>query len=128
MSHAGGDLTERFDAAQALGEREDFRFRAELFSRGSAAVDAEGDHPTAHRLPVLLDGNFALRVGGEAGIVHGENVRGRLQGERDGRGVFGGRFGSEMECLETSVGEPAVEGAWDRPDCVLEKGQTIVEL
>lgn len=77
---------------------------------------------------MLLDGDFAVRVGFDAWVVDGDDVRGSFEGGGDDGGVFGGFAGAQVEGFEASVGEPAVEGGGDGADGVLEEGQAFVDV
>lgn len=68
---------------------------------------------------MLLDGNCALGVGVNTGVVDEVDVRRRLEGLSDEGGVLGRFAGTEMESLKTAVGEPAVEWRGDSTDGVL---------
>lgn len=93
----------------------------------AAAFDAETQHAAAHAVAVLLQGDCVLGVGGEAGVVDGDDVRGGIEGGGDGGGVVGGFAGAEVEGFEAAVSEPAVECRGHGADCVLQEGQTFVE-
>lgn len=67
-----------------------------------------------------------LRVGGEARVVDGDDVRGGSEGCGDGGGVVGGFAGAEVEGLEAAVSEPAVKRRWNGADCVLQERETFV--
>lgn len=77
---------------------------------------------------MLLEGDCAVRVRVEAWVVDGCDEGRRLEGMSDHGGVVGGFAGTEVEGLETAVGEPAVEGGGDGADGVLEEGETGIEL
>ena len=92
-----------------------------------AAVDAEAQHAAAETVAVLLEGDLALLVGVGAGVVDEENVGVALKGLADGGCVLGGLAGAEVQGLDTTVGEPAVEGRRNGANGVLEEGETLKE-
>ena len=76
---------------------------------------------------MLLESDGALDVGGEAGVVDGEDVGMGGKGGGDEGGVMGGFTGAEVESLEAAVGEKAVEGGGDGADGVLEEGKAVAD-
>ena len=76
---------------------------------------------------MLLLGDGSLGVRGKTGVVHGDDVGGGIEGFGQELGGDGGLLGAEVEGLETAVGEPAVEGAGDGTDGVLEVGERVVD-
>lgn len=71
---------------------------------------------------MLFKGDVALGMGLDAWVVDGDDVWGRFEGGGDGRCVFRGFAGAQVEGFEASVGEPAVEGGGDGTYSVLEEG------
>ena len=69
VGHGAGHFDERLDTAETLGEREDAGRLAEALGCLVAAADAEREHPPAHAVAVLLQGDSALGVRGQAGVV-----------------------------------------------------------
>lgn len=128
VGHAAGKLDKRLDTTKRLGEGEDASLGAEALGSSVAALDAEGEHTAAHGVTVLLDGDGALGVGVEAGVVDGNDVGRGLEGGGDGGSVAGGLAGAEVEGLEAAVGEPAVKGRGDGANGVLEEREALVEV
>lgn len=128
MCHATGQLDQTLDAAEGLGEGEDLCELAEALGGGVTALDAEGEHAAAHAVAVLALGDGSVRVGVEARVVDGDDVRGGLEGGRDGRGVARGLAGAEVERLQPPVGEPRVKGRGHGADGVLEEAQALLEV
>ena len=128
MRHGGRHFAQRFDAAERLGEHEDLGVLTEALGDRGAAFEPEGEHTAAHTVAVLFDGDGALRVGLQAGVVDRNDVGRGFQSGRDGHGVLGGSSGAKVKGLEAAVGEPAVEGAGNGTDCVLEEGESFFEL
>lgn len=90
MGHAAGDFAQTLDPAQALGEDEDAGVLAEPFGSIFAALDTETEHSASAAVPVLLDGDFSLRVGFYAWVVDFCDVGGSFESVCDGSGVGGG--------------------------------------
>lgn len=127
MGHARGDLAKRLDTTQRLSQREDLGVLAEVVRGSLATLDTEAQHTTAHAVAVLLERDLAVRVGVDSGVVDGDNVGGGLEGESHGGGIGGRLTGAQVQGLQTTVGEPAVEGGGDGADGVLEEGETLLE-
>lgn len=127
MGHARGYLAQTLNTTQTLGQSEDVGILAELVGGFLAALNAEAEHSASHAIAVLLQGNLAVRVGVNAGVVDGNDKRRRLEGQGDGGGILGGLAGAQMEGLETAVGEPAIESRRDGSDGVLEEGEALVQ-
>lgn len=127
MCHVGRNLAERFDTTERLGQGEDLGLLAELAGPLLAALDTERQHASAHSVAVLLDGNLALGVGVEAGVIDVEDVLVLDEGVGNEGGVGGGLAGTEVEGLQAAVGEPRVESGGDGADGVLEEGEAGVE-
>lgn len=128
VGHGAGDLDERLDTAEGLGKDEELGGLAEAFGGFAASLDAEAEHATAHSVAVLLEGDLAVWVGVDAGVVDSLDVRGGLEGTGNQGCVCGGLSGTEMEGLETAVGQPAVKGRGDGTNGVLEEGQSGLDL
>lgn len=128
VGHAGGELDQALDAAEALGEGEEAGELAEAAGGGVAAAEAEGQHAAAHAGAVLAEGDGAVGVGVQAGVVDGEDGGVGLEGAGDGGGVGGGLAGAQVQRLEAPVGEPAVEGGGDGADGVLQEGEAGAEV
>lgn len=128
MGHAAGDFNQTLDTTEGLGEGEELSGLAEALGGIVTAADAEGKHTTSHAVAVLLDGEVAMGVRVEAGVVDGDDVRRSLEGVGDGGGILGGFTGTEVEGLEASVGEPRVKGGRDGADGVLEEAEALLEV
>lgn len=63
----------------------------------------------------------------ETGIVDCENVRGSVESGSDSGGIASSFSGAQMESFEAAVSEPAVKGARNGSDGVLEEFETVVE-
>ena len=70
---------------------------------------------------------MVLRVGLEAGVVDGDDVRGGGEGAGEEGGVGGGLAGAQVQGFETAVGEEAVEGGGHGADGVLQEGEAGVQ-
>lgn len=128
VGHAAGKLDQRLNATQGLGEREDACLGAEALSSSMSALDAERKHTAAHGVAVLLDSNGALRVRVKTGIVDRNDVRRGLESSSHGGSVASSFAGTEMQSLQTTVGEPAVKRRRDGANGVLEERQAGVEI
>lgn len=128
MGHAGWDLAETLNTSQALGQREDLGILTEEVGRSLAALDAEAEHTTTHAIPVLLNGDFSVRVGVKTGIVDGNNMRGRFEGLSHDGGVLGSLARTQVQGLQTAVGEPAVKGRGNGTDGVLQESKALVQV
>jgi len=128
MRHGPGDLDQALHPAQALGQREDARGLAEALGGLVAAADAEREHAAAHAVAVLLQGDGAVRVRGQAGVVDYDDVRGGLEGLGDERGVGGCLARAQVQRLEAAVREPGVEGRGHGADGVLQEREPLVQL
>lgn len=127
VGHAGRHLAKRLDTTQTLGQGEDLGVFAEEVSGFLAALDTEAQHTTTHAVAVLLDGNGTVGVRVNAGVVDGDDIGGSLEGLGDGGGVGSGLARTQVEGLETTVGEPAVEGGGDGADSVLEEREALLQ-
>lgn len=127
MGHARGDLAKRLDTTKRLSKREDLGVLAEVVRSSLTTLNAEAEHTTAHTVAVLLERDLAVRVGVDTGVVDGDNVRGSLEGESHSGGIGGRLAGAQVQGLQTTVGEPAVEGGGDGADGVLEEGEALLE-
>lgn len=127
VGHAGRHLAKRLDTTQTLGQSEDLGVLAEEMSGFLAALDTEAQHTAAHAVAVLLDGNGTVGVRVNAGVVDGDDVGRSLEGLGDGGGVSGSLARTQVEGLETTVGEPAVEGGGDSADGVLEERKALLQ-
>ena len=76
---------------------------------------------------MLLEGDGALRVRGQAGVVDRNDVGGRGEGGGDDEGVVRRFTRAEVERFKAAVCEPAVEGGGDSANGVLEEGEPRVE-
>ena len=92
-----------------------------------AAVDAEAQHAAAETVTVLLESDLALLVGVGAGVVDEQDVGVDLEGLADGGCVLGGLAGAEVQGLDATVSEPAVEGRRNGANGVLEEGEAFEE-
>lgn len=127
MSHARGDLAEGLDTTQRLSQRKHLGVLAEVVRSSLATLDPEAEHTTTHSIAVLLDRDLAVRVGVNARVVDGDDVRGSLEGERDGGGISSRLAGAKVQRLQAAVSEPAVEGGGDGADSVLEEREALLE-
>lgn len=128
VGHGAGDFDKRLDATQRLGKGEDLGRLAEALGCLVAALDAEREHTTAHAVAVLLQRDGALSVRVQAGVVDADDVGRGLERSGNAGCVLGGLAGAQVQGLETTVGEPAVEGAGDGANGVLQERQTFVQL
>lgn len=127
VGHGSWNLAEGLDTTKGLGKGEDLGLLAELSGGGTSGSNTEGEHTTVGVLAVLLESNLALRVGVKTWVVDEGDEGGGLESSGDLGGVLRGLAGTEMEGLETTVGEPRVEGGWDGADGVLEESETLSE-
>lgn len=121
VGHGSWNLAERLNATKRLGKDEEVGGLAEALGSLSSALDAEREHTTSHSVAVLLHGNLAVWVRLKTWVVDGDDVWGGLESLSNCSCVGGGLAGTEMESLETTVGEPAVECGWDSTNSVLEE-------
>src|SRR5690348_1309844 len=128
MCHAAGHLDKTLHTAQTLRKREDLCGFAESLCGLFSAVNSEAEHASTHAVAVLLYRDFPVRVGFDARVVDGLDVRGGFESSSDSGCVLGGFAGTEVEGLQTTVGQPAIEGGGDSADGVLEEGETFLEL
>lgn len=128
VRHAGGHLDEGFDASQGFGEREDLRELAESVGRCLVAPETEAQHAAAHAVAVLGYCDLSLRVRCGARVVDGRDEGVGLERRGDGCRVDGRLARTQVKCLETTVGEPAVKGRWNAADCVLEEAEALVSV
>ena len=128
VGHAAGQFDQTLYSTERLGQGEQLGGLAEALGSGVAALDTEGQHTAAHTVAVLLQSNSAVRMAGKAGVVDSYDERRSLQGGGNGGSIGGGLPGAEVQGLETSVGQPGVEGRRDGADGVLEESQAILEL
>lgn len=127
MGHAGGNLAERLNTTKRLSEREHLGILAEVVRSSLATLNAEAQHTTTHTVAVLLEGNLAVGVGVNTRVVDGDNMRRSLEGESHSGGIGGSLAGTQVEGLQTTVSEPAVEGGGDGADGILEERETLLE-
>lgn len=127
VGHAGGNLAETLDTTQTLSQGEDLSVLAEAVGSLLAALDAEAEHTAAHAVAVLLEGNSALRVGVKTGVVDGDNVGRRLEGLGHNGGVLSGLTSTQVQGLQTTVSEPAVEGRGNGTNGVLEESEALLQ-
>lgn len=127
MGHAGRHLTQTLNTSKTLGEGEDLSVLAEIVSSLLAALNAEAEHTTAHTLTVLLEGNSAVGVGVNAGVVDGDDVGRGFKGIGNDSGVLGRLAGAKVQGLQTAVSEPAVECGGDGADGVLKEAEALLE-
>lgn len=127
VGHARGNLTQTLNTTQTLGQSEDLGVLAEKVSSLLATLDTEAEHTTAHAITVLLDGNGTLGVRVDSGVVNGDNVGRSFESLGDDGGILGSLACAQVQGLETTVSEPAVEGRGDGSDGVLEEGQALLQ-
>lgn len=127
VGHGGGDLTERLDSAKRLGKSEDLGRLAELVGSLGSALDSERDHATTKTVSVLSLDKLPSGVGLETGVVDGLDEIGLLEELGNGLGVVGSGANSDVEGLDTSVGEPRVKGRGDGANGVLEEPESLVD-
>lgn len=77
---------------------------------------------------MLLDSDLTLGMRRQPRIIDSQHVRALLQRLRHHSAIAAGFAGAEVEGLCAAVGEPAVESGGDGADCVLEEGETGVDL
>jgi hypothetical protein len=128
VSHAAGNLDQTLNATQTLSEGEDLCHLAEALSGSVATLDAEGEHTTAKSVAVLLLGDMSVGMRVKAGVVDSNDQRRSLKSSGNSIGVAAGLTGSQVQGLETTVGEPGVEGGGDSANGVLEEAQASLEL
>ena len=128
MGHAGGDLAQRLDTAQTLGQGEDLGVLAEVVRSSLATLDAEAEHTTAHAIAVLLESNLAVGVRVDTGVVDGDDVRGSLKSLSHGGGVLGSLASAEVQGLQTTVSQPAVEWRRDSANGILKERETLLQV
>jgi hypothetical protein len=127
VGHAGGNLAEGLNTTKRLSKCEDLGILAEVMRSSLATLDTEAQHTTTHTIAVLLEGNLAVGVGVDTGVVDGDNVRRSLKGESHGGGIGGSLASAQVQGLQTTVSEPAVEGGGDGADGILEERETLLE-
>lgn len=128
VGHAAGQLDQALNTSQTLGEGEDLGQLAEALSSGVSAADAEGQHTTAHTITVLLESDVAVGVRVQTGVVDGNNVGRGLKGLSNGGSVAGSLTGTQVQGLQTTVGQPGVESRGNSANCVLQEAETGLEL
>lgn len=93
-----------------------------------ATTDAEGEHTATHTVAVLLEGDVSVGVGVQAGVVDGNDMRRSLEGVTDGGSVVGRLASAQVQSLQTTVGEPRVEGGGNGANGVLKEAKALLEL
>ena len=128
VSHAAGNLNKTLNTTQTLGEGEDLGHLAEALSSSMATLDAEREHTAAKSVAVLLLGDMSVGVRIKAGVVDSNDQRRSLESSSDSVGVAASLASSQVQGLETTMGEPGVESGGNSTNGVLEEAQTSLEL
>ena len=128
MRHCTRHLDQALYTTQTLRQREDLGRLAEPLRRLVPALDAEGQHASAHAVTVLLQRDGALRMRVQAGVVHADNVGAGFESGSDACCVLASFAGAQVQCLQPAVGQPAVECGGHGADGVLQERKTVVEF
>lgn len=126
VGHGGGQLAEGLDTSEGLGQGEELDVAQESVGSGKVALDPERDHASEALLLAL--GKIVLGVRGQTGVDDVLDTGGSLKCLGNGLGRGGMLAHAQVEGLQTTVGEEAVESGGDSSDRVLQESQLCVDL
>lgn len=128
MRHASRELDQTLNTTQTLGQSENFGCGAETLGSRLATLDAERKHTATKTVSVLLESDLALRVRVQTRVVDSAYIRRCSQSFGDHLAVTASLTSTEMQSLDTTVCEPAVECSGHGTNGVLKEAKALLEV
>lgn len=126
VSHDSGALNEGFNASERFSQGHSLHGGQELSGFFNLSLDEEGNHTT--ETSHLLLGNFVLGVAGETGVYDFLDLGVAFEELSDDLGASAGGVHSDLQGLEASEGEVAVESSGGTSDGLGGEEEPVSEI